>query len=104
MEVIESEMNTIKRFACLMYHAASTEYELNKCRPQLFAQYDQQLENLPHTQDSLKQHVFRAAFVSARSLIPMQSHPSPDEWGWKKQGNNFMSWWMTQPSVSQACK
>ena len=31
-EVIESEMNTLKRFVCLMYHAASTKCELNKCR------------------------------------------------------------------------
>ena len=38
-EVIESEMNTIERFFCLMYHAVSTKYEVNKCKQQLFAQY-----------------------------------------------------------------
>ena len=35
-EVIESELNTIERFFCLMYHAASTKYEVNECRQQLF--------------------------------------------------------------------
>ena len=51
-DVIESKMNTTERFFCLMYHAASTKYEVNKG--------GRQLENLPHTQDSLKQHVLRA--------------------------------------------
>ena len=31
-EVIGSELNTIEIFFCLMYHAASTKYEVNKCR------------------------------------------------------------------------
>ena len=73
-----------------------------------FAKYGRQLENLPHTQDSLKQHVLRAvcqaAFVWARSLKPTQNPPSPNELGWNKQGNNFMPCWMTQPSVSKTCK
>ena len=36
-DLIESEMNTIERFVCLIYHVASTKYEVNKCRGQLFA-------------------------------------------------------------------
>ena len=44
---IESELNAIERFVCLMYHAASTKHEVNKCRRQIFAQYGRQLENLP---------------------------------------------------------
>ena len=100
-------MNTIKRFVCLMYHAESTKYEVNKYRRQLFAQCSRQIENLPHTQDSLKQRVLRAvyqaAFVWSRSLIPMHNHPSPVELGWNKQRTNFVSCWMTRPSVSEAC-
>ena len=34
----------------------------------------------------------------------MQNLLSPDEWGWNKQTNNFVPWWMMQPSVSEACK
>ena len=34
----------------------------------------------------------------------MQNRPSPDEWGWNKQGNNLVPCWMTKPSVSEACK
>ena len=91
-----------------MYHAASTKYEVNKCRRQLFTQYGRQLENLLPTQDSLKQRVLRAvyqaAFVWALLLIPIQNLPILDEWGWNKQGNNFMPCWMTQPSVPEAWK
>ena len=61
-------------------------------------------ENLPHAQDSLKQHVLRAthqaAFVWAQSLMPMYNLSSPDKWGWNKQGNSFLACCMTQPSVS----
>ena len=64
-KVIESEMNTIKRFLCLMHHAASTKYEINKCRRQLFAQSGRQLENLPRRQDSLMQHFLRAMYQAA---------------------------------------
>ena len=58
-------MNTIKRFVCLMYHAASTKYEVNKYRRQLFAQSGRQFENLPRTQDSLTQHFLRAMYQAA---------------------------------------
>ena len=75
-EVIESEMNTNERFICSTYHAASTKYVVNKCRRQLLAQCNRQLQKLPPTQDSLKQHVcriiYQAVFVWAQSLIPMQ--------------------------------
>ena len=107
-QVMESGINTIERVVCVMYHAASTKHEVNKCRRQLLAQYRRQLEKLPRTQDSLKQHVLRAvyqaAFAWAPLLISMQNRPSPDEWGSKKQGNNFVPCWMTQPSVSEAFK
>ena len=36
-KVIESKMNTFEKIFCLMYHAASTKYEVNKCRRQSFA-------------------------------------------------------------------
>ena len=40
VEVIKSEMNTIiERFVCLMYHEASTKYEVNKCRHQLLHKF-----------------------------------------------------------------
>ena len=51
-----------------MYHVASTKYEVNKCGLQLFAQYSRQLENLPHTEDSLKQHVLRAVYDAAECI------------------------------------
>ena len=35
--------------------------------------------------------------------MPMQKRPSPSEWGWKKQGKNFVPCWMMKPSVSEAC-
>ena len=62
-EVIESEINTIERFVCLIYHAASTKS----------VQYGRQLENSPPTQYSMKQHVLRvlyqANFVWVQFLI-----------------------------------
>ena len=45
-----------------MYHAESTKYEANKYRRQVFVQCDRQIKNLPHMQDSLKQHILRAVF------------------------------------------
>ena len=48
--------------------------------------------------------MYQAAFVWTQSLIPMQNLPSPDEWGWNKQGNSFVACCMTQPSVSEAFK
>ena len=110
VEVIKSEMNTNERFVYLMYDAALTKYEVNKCRHQLFTQYGQQLKNLTPTQVSLKQHILRAvyqaAFVWAQSMIPMQNLASPDEQGlgWNKEGSNFVLCWMMQPKVSEACK
>ena len=101
-------MNTIERFVCLIYHAGSTKYEVNKCRRQLFTQYGRQLKNLSPRQYSLKQYVLRAAFPEAfvwdQSLVPSDNLPSSDQWEQNKQGNNFVPYWMTLPIVFETCK
>ena len=59
--VIESEMNTIKVFSVNVSYSINQIWS-NKCGLQLFAQYGWQLKKLPHTQDSLNQHVLRAVY------------------------------------------
>ena len=34
----------------------------------------------------------------------VENLPSPEKWVWNKQKNNFVSCWMTQLSVYEACK
>ena len=91
-EVMESEMNTIEIFVCLMHHAVSIKYEVNR------DSYTRLIEA------TCSQSRVSSSVVWARLLIPMQNLPSPDEWGWNKQRNNFVPCQMTQPSISEACK
>ncbi len=85
--ISESAMATVERFVVLLYDRTSNILNVNDSRKHLFIQKARSLENLPPTQEALKQHTRRAIYQEYcwnRALLAQQELPNPADWGWKK--------------------
>ncbi len=105
--ISESAMATVERFVVLLYDRTSDILNVNDSRKHLFIQKARSLENLPPTQEALKQHTRRAiyqAYCWNRALLAQQELPNPADWGWKKENSTgWEPWWTTLSEASQAC-
>ena len=106
-EDVDAVMPLIERFVVLLYDRCSDETEVNKSRLSLFAQKNRDLDNIPPTQDALKQHVLRAAYqadhVWGRALEASPQVPDLRMFGWTRRSDSD-SWkplWITQPTVRE---
>ena len=60
--ISDKSVDTIEGFLVLMYCRTSEISKVNDARKQLFAQKSRMLENIPHTQAALQQHIKRARY------------------------------------------
>jgi len=105
-EISELTMKTLERFVVVLYDCTSDIMSVNDSRKYLFTFKSRSLENLPPTQEALRQHVKRATYQTAcwkKALIPVQDLPDPANWGWKRSDNGWEPLWTTLPEASQAC-
>ena len=81
---------------------------INQCRKHLFATKESSLDRIPPSKDALLQHTNRSLYQGCycwhQSLIPHQTLPSPENWGWKVEENTFKVVWTILPEASQICK
>ena len=63
-ETSDIAMETLERFVVLLYDRTSDIMNVNDSRKYLFTQKTRSLENLPPTQEVLKQHIKRARYQS----------------------------------------
>ena len=106
IDLTSSHFLTLERFTVILYHKVSTLLSVNETRRVLFCKKNKSLENLPPTQDALLQHARRAVFqenIWTTSLQNIQNVPTPEDWGWRKQENNWKPIWMTLPEAARAC-
>ena len=85
-DMSEATMALLEQFVVLLYDRTSDIMNVNDARKQLFTQKTRSLENLPPSQEALKQHIKRACFQSNcwnKALLSNQVLPSPVDWGWK---------------------
>ncbi|XP_048003917.1 uncharacterized protein LOC125240114 [Leguminivora glycinivorella] len=97
----------LEKFTIAMYDKSGSCTDVNSCRKELFTKKDRSIENLPPTQDSLKQHILRAVYqgghVWGQLLVPQQNLPCPSDWGWTKVSDIWEPVWSTLPVASNAC-
>ena len=61
-DMSEATMALLERFVVLLYDRTNDIMNVNDARKQLFTQKSRSLENLPPSQEALKQHIKRACF------------------------------------------
>ena len=79
---------------------------VNDARKQLSTQKSRSLENLPPSQETLKQHIKRDCFQSNcwnKALLSNQMLRSPADWGWKLGATGWEPLWTILPEASLSC-
>ena len=105
-DMSEATTALLERFVVLLYDHTSDIVNVNDARKQLFTQKSRSLENLPPSQEALKQHIKRACFQSNcwnKALLSNQMLPSPADWGWKLGATGWEPLWTILPEASLSC-
>ena len=105
-DMSETNMALLERFVVLLNDRTSDIMHVNDTRKQLFAQKSRSLQNLPRSQEALKQHIKRACFRSNcwnKALLSKQVLPSPADWGWKLGATGWEPLWTSFPEASLSC-
>ena len=108
-EQVKSIMPIVERFVILVYDRGSSSISVNDARKELFTRKSRSIELIPPTENALYLHLKRAiyqgAYVWGQLLTPVQSIPSPADWGWKMgEDDKWEPVWTTLPSASKACQ
>jgi len=103
-----SHFQKIEQLVVKFYDAHSSLNLVNAARKILFCERNSgSVDRIPPTQDALEQHVKRAVFQASiwiTSDSPTVQIPSPDGYGWRKDGNSWRPLWITIPEVAAACR
>lgn len=106
-EIPEQAMALVERFVVLLYSRTSSQTTVNKARQELFSKGNRSLENIPPTQAALLQHtrraVYQAGHIWGNALVPKPTLPSPSDWGWEKNENDWKPVWTLLPQAQQIC-
>ena len=98
--VSETLHKLCEKFVCLLYRSGTLIEEVNKLRHQLFVTRATQSDQMPPTQDALRQHVLRANYqagVWQRALEREPAIPGPAGHGWSLTSDQELSIaWMTK--------
>ena len=101
-EIAEQAMAQIERFVVLLYSRTSSQRTMNKARQELFSKGNRTLENIPQPQAALLQHTRRAVY-QAGHIWGKPTRPSPSDWGWEKNENEWKPVWTLLPQAQQIC-
>ena len=103
----ETTLSTLERFVIVMYDRTSECIDLDTARRHMFTKKSKSLESLPPTSDAFKQHVKRTVYQAihcwGQCLDKQCNLPCPSDWGWTKDGDDWIPMWMTLPEVSLIC-
>ena len=112
-DMSEATMALLEWFVVLLYDRTSDNMNVNDASKQLFTmqennstQKSRNLENLPPSQEALKQHIKRACFQSNcwnKALFSNQVLPSPADWEWKLGATGWEPLWTILPEASLSC-
>lgn len=96
----------LETFVILLYDRTSECRSINQARKRMFAR-GRQLERIPPTQAALFQHAKRAAYQAGhcwgQMLVAEQNLPSAEDWGWKREDQNWQPFWTTLPEATKSC-
>ena len=95
----------LERFLCTVYRFDTTIKKVEEMRWWLFAKKQVQAENLPPTQAALHQAILRAHYqtmVWVKATIPRPEIPSPSEYGWTLEAEQWVPVMTLQNPAPQA--
>ena len=101
-EITPEIFSTIERFIILMYDKGSEDTSIKKCRLNLFAKCNRQIQNIPPTKAALHQHILRSTYQGGfvwGSLEADHVLPSPQLWGWQWTNDSWKPLWTTLPEA-----
>jgi len=105
-DISDQLLSLLERFVVLLYDRTSDLVTVNNARKWLFTQKSRSLENIPPTQEALKQHIKRASYQAHcwnMAVIKLPELPNPAEWGWQKDSTGWHPLWTTLTEASQFC-
>jgi hypothetical protein len=85
-------MTALEECVCQLYLPKSKTTDVGKLRWQLFTKSQAEADTLPPIQAALKYHIYRAncqSMIWCNARVSDQMIPSPDMYGWKKDGTRF---------------
>ena len=89
----DKTVQNLEKFICRLYAPSLTVESLDQLRWKLFSKRQAEGENLPPTQESLKQAIYRAhyqALVWQNDIVPNPTIPPPDNYGWRVEDNMYV--------------
>ena len=105
--VKDSDLQALEKFVVLMYDRSSDVTTVNEARLDLFARKQRQYDLIPPTQAALKEHAKRASYeagyVWGQALKRHTQMPSPSNWGWVKQDEEWKVFWTPLPPIAESC-
>ena len=103
--VEDSDLQALERFVVLMYDRSSDVTTVNEARLDLFAREQRQCDLIPPTQAALKEHAKRdsheGGYVWRQALKRHPQMPSPSDWGWVEQDEEWKVLWTPLPPIAE---
>ncbi|CAG9821995.1 unnamed protein product [Phaedon cochleariae] len=101
-------IKTLERFTVYMYGIRDeTCSGVNEARKHMFATENKHIGAIPPSLEAFVQHMKRAAFQSGHiwgRALENSLPPSPEGWGWKKEGDTWVPLWSELPEIWSACR
>ena len=89
----------------LIYDRSSDVTTVNEAMLDLFARKQRQYDLIPPTQAALKEHAKRASYGAGdlwgQALKRQPQMPSPSNWGWVKQDEEWKVFWTPLPPIAE---
>lgn len=103
----EHHLKLLTRYVILTYNITSDLDDIDQARKALFVR-GRAMDRLPPTFDALLQHTKRAClqagFIWGQSLLPNPEYPNCEDWGWKKEGSVWVSFWTIKEGTTASLK
>ena len=105
-EVSDRDLSILETFAVAMYDKSSTTTMVNDARLDLFAQKERSYQAIPSTRAYFQKHAQHAAYqaglICGRATNPNPDIPSPERWGWRKEGDQWKIHSVDLPHVASS--
>ena len=101
----EDTIKKVEKFVCHLYQPITSTFQVNELRLGLFKKKQAQSERLPPTQGALSEAILRAHYqtmVCNKDNVPNPNIPSPENYWWKKDSNEWLPVMTTTPPAPEA--
>ena len=106
--ITSDDQEVIEQFVITMYDRSSSLTDIDAVRLDMFARKQRSYDSIPPTRAALteqtKRAIYQAGCIWSQATLCHMESDSPGEWGWKKQGNTWQTFWTSLPPVAESCK